>query len=1069
MKEGRPPAHRVKDGGLTEETTMGADRVQPLPEPGEECGGFTALQRGRIPRLGAETVLFHHETSGAELLFVHNDDEELGFSIIYRTPSLDETDANHVLEHGVVTASRKYSGRDVFFDAANKSYNTFVNACTYPVMTCYPVCSQSEKQLVRLIDVYLSCMTDPELLREPNIFRREGVRYELWGRDQAIRLAGTVYGEDFGYLTDTGDEARRNMLRLLYPGLNAANCVGRAHRNYRDLTWEGVKSVYERFYTFDNALMILYGNCRDYRETLRFLDQEYLAAGCRAGTGSAAALDSSAAARDSSVGVLDSAAAARDSSVGVLDSPAAAPDRSVAVHIPLAGGSSIGAVHDWFKEPTAQGHAEETFLSPAYEGDASDHTSIVEFGIDVSDLTWQELFRLDLITDMLDHENSAFHRKLKAEGVRSRAYCDLSGDCAKAYFTMGIEDAGEEQKDALRRAVERTLEEAASRGIDPKIAEVVIKDRELSSLLTREGTALGAEIASAVGLYWALTGETDYYTQRDQAFFDVKNDVDQKVLRALMQKLRGAKRTALAVTVPAPGLAEQLEAELEQELAERKKSMKAEELDALIRQTDEFDRWNKREESSGGFAISSGELPPPSAPVEFSRNQLGGLVSYTAAAEGGRAGGAVCCKVMFDTGTVKEEDLHFLTLYTMLLLELDTERFSVEEQKLMEIRYLSQLSLDFAYPDERALDGMGPMLTARWYGLTEDFDASLDFLLEILGRTKFEDAGEILRLIEKYKYDYDLSRCGDGLEIALDLAGGFVDFYQRYRNYMEGQGFYRFLCEMAERMKENPAFGEEVKAGLARAVDGVLHGEKVYALTAASAEELPKLEEILKDRLSGTVAKGAVRSEAWNRPKGYACLEKQLMKRTGICIEASDQCSVRLVGFGENPKFRGRYLPFFMAAADRCLVPKLRFEGGAYGAGAAFRLTLGQLYIYSSGDPNVGSTLDCFDQVWERLREMEIAEDELDGYILGAYAAAERPEGPLGRAMHGLDCAVEGVRLQKIREITEDIRRASPADQQAAADFFAELFREGCTITLGNGMRLAEEAERFGELIDYKM
>ena len=76
-------------------------------------------------------------------------------------------------------------------------------------------------------------------------------------------------------LNDTDNEALRNVLRALYPGEAAANANGQAHRFYKDLTYEHTMEMYDRFYRFDNALILLYGDL-DWKRFLAFLDKEYL-------------------------------------------------------------------------------------------------------------------------------------------------------------------------------------------------------------------------------------------------------------------------------------------------------------------------------------------------------------------------------------------------------------------------------------------------------------------------------------------------------------------------------------------------------------------------------------------------------------------------------------------------------------------------------------------------------------------------------------------------------------------------------------------------------------------------
>ena len=150
-----------------------------LPDVGERMNGFVTTAAGEIPSAGAETRTLTHEVSGATLYLISNDDPELAFQIGYRTPYLDETDANHVFEHAVLASSDKYPSKNLFFNLAGGTYSTFVNAQTTLVNTTYPLASLSEEQLLKMMDAYLSCLTAPGILEEENFFKREAIRYSL--------------------------------------------------------------------------------------------------------------------------------------------------------------------------------------------------------------------------------------------------------------------------------------------------------------------------------------------------------------------------------------------------------------------------------------------------------------------------------------------------------------------------------------------------------------------------------------------------------------------------------------------------------------------------------------------------------------------------------------------------------------------------------------------------------------------------------------------------------------------------------------------------------------------------
>ena len=49
------------------------------------------------------------------------------------------------------------------------------------------------------------------------------------------------------------------------------------------------------------------------------------------------------------------------------------------------------------------------------------------------------------------------------------------------------------------------------------------------------------------------------------------------------------------------------------------------------------------------------------------------------------------------------------------------------------------------------------------------------------------------------------------------------------------------------------------------------------------------------------------------------------------------------------------------------MTPLIRFQMGAYSAGASFNMLKGQMLLYSYSDPNVGETLEVFDGLGEAL------------------------------------------------------------------------------------------------------
>ena len=132
----------------------------------------------------------------------------------------------------------------------------------------------------------------------------------------------------------------------------------------------------------------------------------------------------------------------------------------------------------------------------------------------------------------------------------------------------------------------------------------------------------------------------------------------------------------------------------------------------------------------------------------------------------------------------------------MLLTELDTSHFTVEQQKNKEQELLYDCTFDELYPEREAGKNSHPMMSVFWYGLTEDFEEGLELLLELMGSCDYEDRETILRVIHKYLPDYDMSRSDNGPSLAYSLT----------ERYIRRDSCFRYLPEWILTMEQPEAF-----------------------------------------------------------------------------------------------------------------------------------------------------------------------------------------------------------------------------------------------------------------------
>ena len=91
------------------------------------------------------------------------------------------------------------------------------------------------------------------------------------------------------------------------------------------------------------------------------------------------------------------------------------------------------------------------------------------------------------------------------------------------------------------------------------------------------------------------------------------------------------------------------------------------------------------------FLIEPKELPKPPAPPSFLREELEAVTCLTSPCASSDVGNY---QLYFDLSGLHPEDWDYLTLYRMLLTELDTPKLTSEQQKHREQEYLHDCAFD---------------------------------------------------------------------------------------------------------------------------------------------------------------------------------------------------------------------------------------------------------------------------------------------------------------------------------------------------------------------------------------
>ena len=231
--------------------------------------GFKLIETRYLDYYKANGYLYRH-TSGLEALFIEQDDKELFFSFSFKTLPESSNGVFHIIEHTILSGSKKYQVKDLFSTLHQGSAATYLNAFTCPDRTMYIAASAVEKDFDNIFKVYADSIFNPLLSK--GSFLTEGIRYEEPGN-----FSGVVFNEMSGDNYSHESVVSSTSTRQLFSTGPYSKESGGISDEIATLTYEEFLANYNKYYVPSNCQLLLYGKGLDIEAKLNFLNDEYLA------------------------------------------------------------------------------------------------------------------------------------------------------------------------------------------------------------------------------------------------------------------------------------------------------------------------------------------------------------------------------------------------------------------------------------------------------------------------------------------------------------------------------------------------------------------------------------------------------------------------------------------------------------------------------------------------------------------------------------------------------------------------------------------------------------------------
>ena len=962
---------------------------------------YKLIEKKDLVYIASTGYLLKHIKSGARVMLVENDDNNKTFSIAFRTPPSDNTGVAHITEHSVLSGSKKFPVKDPFMELVKGSMNTFLNAMTYPDKTVYPVASTNDKDFQNLMDVYLDAVFHPSVLEHDEVFRQEGITYNLESKDAELKYNGVVYNEMKGAFSSADDVVERKITEALYPDTCYGVESGGDPDYIPELTYEKFKEFHGKFYHPCNSYIYLYGNM-DMEKVLTWMDREYL------------------------------------SEYDEIE-----VNSKIEYQKPFDKMHEIQCDYPIGEEESTKDNA---YLSLSFvTGSILDKESYVAMQI------------LDYA--ILSRPGAPIRQALIDAGIGEDINGGYSNYIFQPYFDITAKKANARDKDRFYTIVMEELRKLKEEGIDKEALLAGINNYEFQYRENDFG-AYPKGLMYILQMYdsWIYDDDEPFrYIELNKIFENIRSKLDTNYFEELIDKyFLSNNHCALLVFNPVAGMASKKDEELRVKLAKIKASMSEEELDYIVERT----RQLKEYQNTPSTPQQLDTIPV----LERSDLSLAGdnFVNDVVEVEGVKivrhdlfTNGIGYLKMFFDTTDMPNDMNRYGKFLISLLGYIDTKEHSYGD--LANIMAINTGSLDFSTNLNRNSKDtdkykMGFEINSKIF--FDKIGKTLEIIKEIIFESKLDDKKRIREMIKERKASLQsvIMKSGDSVATLRNLS--YVDKISVISENIRGISYYKFLEDLDYNFDDRI---DDLIENLKNVAKCIFRKDNLIISYTATDEGYEKLKATLPDLLHAL----EVNNEYADT---YKDLKEEVVpevKNEGFKTSSQVQYVSRCGNFKKmGYDFDGGMLVLKSIITNEYLWKNIRELGGAYGCNCNFTKG-GYAYFTSYRDPNCKSTYDIMSGISEFVRNYDTDERSMTKHIIGTFSKFETPKTAKTKGEESFYSYISDRSEDELAIIKEEAIAVTPEKIRSYADMIEAVLENSTVCAVGNEAKIEKDKEIF--------
>ena len=757
---------------------------------GINLNNYKLIEEKYIDEVASNCKVYTHIKTGARVLTLENNDDNKAFGIGFRTPPERGNGVCHIVEHCVLSGSRKFKTKEPFMDLIKSSLQTFLNAMTFPDKTIYPVSSRNEKDFYNLMDVYLDAVFHPAIYEEEKIFLQEGWHYELKDKEDDLKYNGVVYNEMKGVYSASENLVSDGMVFALHEDSSYGVDSGGDPKLIPSLSYEEFKDYHKKYYHPSNSYIYLYGN-QNMEEALDFIDKNYLQ-------------DFDKAEINSEIILNDEIKKTKDVEITFSASKEEMKDKI-----------------DYLSKGWTLGYADSKM----------------------------DVFMRDFLAELLiDAQGGPLKKAIFDAGLAEDVYAETSSSLPLD-LSIVLKNTEVDKKAEFLKLLRESLEKLVEEGIDKDLLEATLNKFEF---IFREGGGTQKAIIYYIRalnswLYDQSPLDALYYN-------DVLSEVKEKlndgfVENYIKEKLLENEYSVNLVARPELNKNHREEEELKKELQELKAKMSDEEIQEIVKKSRDLEEYQNQEDSQENkdtipsLELSDIDEKVTEYPVEEDR--LGDVVYLKTHQE---TNGIVYTTLSHDISFIEKEEMETMSLLLSLIGLIDTKNYTYEELNNEIYKATGGISFNpSVYVDAKDKEKYVLRMNIKMKSTADKLGRGLEIIDEIMNNSLLDSKKRIKELLNILKSRIESTMLQNGHQFIISILKSYYSRVADIQSHIGGLNYYDFMRDLVENFEEK---WEDFERQSEKIYEKLFVRDNLIISTAGNLEDLnrikPELEKYIK-------------------------------------------------------------------------------------------------------------------------------------------------------------------------------------------------------------------------------